>query len=40
MSRCSQLYGDFASSVAKNCSQLNTLDISYCRNINGDALQV
>ncbi|KAM7458691.1 hypothetical protein BLSTO_00556 [Blastocystis sp. subtype 1] len=38
LSRCSQLYGEFAIAVVKNCSQLCDLDISYCRHITQDAL--
>ncbi|KAK8790385.1 hypothetical protein WA171_001911 [Blastocystis sp. BT1] len=39
LSRCSQLSGEFAVAIVKNCSQLRYLDISYCRHISQDALQ-
>ncbi|KAK8805142.1 hypothetical protein WA588_000086 [Blastocystis sp. NMH] len=39
LSHCSQLSGEFAITVVKNCSQLRCLDISHCRHISQDALQ-
>lgn len=39
LSHCSQLSGEFAITVVKNCSQLCCLDISHCRHISQDALQ-
>ena len=39
LSHCSQLSGEFAITVVKNCSQLRCLDISHCRHLSQDALQ-